>query len=91
MKLERFHKTIKGDAIRPAAPQSEQEARRVVASYVEHYNSVRLHSAIGDVTPNDVLAGRQKAIGAARDPRDEKLARARELRAQVRAAEKAVA
>jgi transposase InsO family protein len=87
-KLERFHKTIKGDAIRPAAPQSEQEGRRVVAEYVEHYNGVRLHSAIGYVTPNDVLADRQKAIWAARD---EKLARARELRAQRRAAEKAAA
>lgn len=87
-KLERFHKTIKGDAIRPAAPQSEAEARRVVAEYVAHYNGVRLHSAIGYVTPNDVLADRQKAIWAARD---EKLARARELRAQRRAAEKAAA
>jgi transposase InsO family protein len=81
-KLERFHKTIKGDAIRPAAPQSEAEARRVVAEYVEHYNGVRLHSAIGYVTPNDVLADRQKEIWAARD---EKLAHARELRAQRRA------
>lgn len=87
-KLERFHKTIKGDAIRPAAPQSEADVRRVVTEYVAHYNDVRLHSAIGYVTPNDVLADRQKAIWAARD---EKLARARELRAQRRAAEKAAA
>lgn len=86
-KLERFHKTIKGDAIRPAAPRSEAETRRVIADYVEHYNGVRLHSAIGYVTPNDVLADRQQAIWAARD---EKLARARELRAQ-RRAEKAAA
>lgn len=87
-KLERFHKTIKGDAIRPAAPHSQQEARRVIADYVDHYNGVRLHSAIGYVTPNDVLADRHDAIWAARD---EKLARARELRAQRRAAEKAAA
>jgi putative transposase len=50
-----------------------------VGQYVEHYNSVRLHSAIGYVTPNDVLAGRQEAVWATRD---DKLARARELRAQ---------
>jgi transposase InsO family protein len=81
-KLERFHKTIKGDAIRPAAAQTRQEAERVIAKYVEHYNGVRLHSAIGYVTPNDVLAGRQASIWAARD---EKLARAREERAQRRA------
>ena len=36
---------------------------------------VRLHSAIGYVTPGDMLAGRQKEIQAARD---QKLAAARE-------------
>jgi transposase InsO family protein len=82
-KLERFHKTIKGDAIRPAAPRTLQEGVRVIANYVDYYNGVRLHSGIGYVTPNDVLAGRQEAIWKARD---EKLARARELRAQRRAA-----
>jgi transposase InsO family protein len=86
-KIERWHKTVKGDGIRPAAPQSREEGLRVVGAYVAYYNGVRLHSAIGYVTPNDVLAGRQKAIWAARD---EKLARARELRAQRRAT-KAVA
>jgi putative transposase len=60
-KLERFHKTIKGDALRPASPASLEEARAVVARYVEHYNGVRLHSAIGYVTPNDWLAGRATA------------------------------
>jgi len=49
-KLERFHKTIKGDAIRPAGPSSLDEARAVVARFVDHYNSVRLHSAIGYIT-----------------------------------------
>jgi transposase InsO family protein len=86
-KIERWHKTIKGDGIRPAAPQTREEGLRVVSQYVEHYNAVRLHSAIGYVTPNDFLAGRREAIWAARD---EKLARARELRAQRRAT-KAVA
>ena len=84
-KLERFHKTLKGDAVRPAAPRSLAEARRVIDDYVQHYNGVRLHSAIGYITPKDVLAGRQNEIWAARD---EKLARARELRAQRRAAQK---
>jgi transposase InsO family protein len=81
-KIERWHKTIKGDGIRPAAPQTREEGLRVVGGYVEHYNGARLHSAIGYVTPNDFLAGRQTAIWAARD---EKLARAREQRAQRRA------
>lgn len=82
-KIERWHKTIKGDAIRPADPQSREAAVRVVDRYVTHYNGVRLHSAIGYVTPNDFLAGRAAAI---HDARDEKLARARGARAARRRA-----
>jgi transposase InsO family protein len=82
-KLERYHKTIKGDAIRPASPASLDEARAVVARFVEHYNGVRLHSAIGYITPNDFLAGRQRAIWA---ERDRKLEEARETRRTRRAA-----
>jgi putative transposase len=80
-KLERFHKTIKGDAIRPASPACLEEARTVVARYVEHYNAVRLHSAIGYVTPHDLIAGRAAAIWA---DRDRKLEAARALRRQRR-------
>jgi len=76
-KIERWHKTLKGDAIRLASPQSPEQARAVVGRYVEHYNAVRLHSAIGYVTPNDVLAGRAEAIFA---ERDRKLEAAREQR-----------
>jgi putative transposase len=76
-KLERYHKTIKGDAIRPAAPASADEARAVVSRFVDHYNSIRLHSAIGYIAPNDLLAGRQQAIWA---ERDRKLEAAREVR-----------
>ncbi len=87
-KLERWHKTLKTNAVRPAAPQSLQEAQRVVGGFVEHYNSVRLHSSIGYITPNDFLAGRQKQI---LEERDNKLVRARELRAQRRQAIKEAA
>ena len=80
-KIERWHKTMKGDAVRPAAPATLDEARRVVARFVEHYNGKRLHSAIGYVTPNDVLAGRAKAIWA---ERDRKLEAARATRAERR-------
>lgn len=76
-KLERYHRTIKTDGIRPSAPSSADEARNVVARFVEHYNGVRLHSAIGYITPNDFLAGRSKEIWA---ERDRKLAEARERR-----------
>jgi putative transposase len=42
------------------------DARRLVAEFVTHYNTVRLHSAIGYVTPADKLAGREKAIWSER-------------------------
>ena len=42
-----------------------------------HYNSIRLNSAIGCITPKDMLAGRQAEIHA---PRDRKLAEARKQR-----------
>jgi hypothetical protein len=41
--------------------------RRLVAGYVAHYNNVRLNSAIGYITPKDMLAGRQQEIHAERD------------------------
>jgi putative transposase len=82
-KLERWHGSLKRECIRPAAPQSVDEARRRVAVYVEHYNHVRLHGAIGYVTPIDKLAGRERAIWEARDA---KLTAARERRAAARQA-----
>jgi putative transposase len=81
-KLERCHKTIKG-AIRSGQPSTLEEARALVTRFVEHYNTVRLHSAIGYITPADFIAGRGKAIWAERDRR---LEAAREVR-RVRRAE----
>jgi len=49
----------------------------LIKEYVEHYNTKRLHSAIGYVTPQDKLDGNEKEIFEARDA---KLAVARELR-----------
>jgi transposase InsO family protein len=76
-KLERYHRTIKGECIRPGTPLSLEDARRLVARYVEHYNTARLHSAIGYITPADKLAGRELEIFAARD---RKLDQARQSR-----------
>jgi putative transposase len=82
-KIERWHKTIKSDAIRPGQPATLDEARALVARWVEHYNTVRLHSAIGYITPADFLAARGPAIWAGRDS---KLEAAREARRVRRAA-----
>jgi len=76
-KLERFHKTIKGECIRPKTPLSVDDARRLVTEYIEHYNTVRLHSAIGYIAPADKLGGREKKIFK---ERDRKLEAAREQR-----------
>jgi len=80
-KIERWHKTLKGDCIRVQVPLSLEEARRIVQDYVTHYNQVRLHSAIGYVTPQDKLLGNDVALLA---QRDRKLAQARERRKQLR-------
>jgi putative transposase len=48
-------------------PLSLEDARRQVEGYVEHYNNVRLNSAIGYITPKDMLAGHQQEIQAERD------------------------
>ena len=76
-KIERWHKSLKGECIRPGTPLSLEDARRLVQGYVEHYNNVRLNSAIGYITPKDMLAGRQQEIHR---ERDRKLEAAREQR-----------
>ena len=81
-KLERLNKTVKSEAIRPKTPLSLADARQVMTEYVAYYNAVRLHSAIGYVTPQARLEGRHKAIF---DERDHKLSEAREARRQARA------
>jgi putative transposase len=45
--------------------------------YVERYNNIRLNSAVGNITPKDMLAGRQQEI---QTEGDQKLEAARELR-----------
>lgn len=82
-KIERYHRTIKSQCIRPLTPLSLDDAKRGVEKFVIEYNTVRLHSAIGYVTPQAMLEGRQQAIF---DQRDRKLAEARQRRAETRAA-----
>ena len=76
-KIERWHGSLKRECIRPGAPLSAGDARRLVAGFVEHYNSARLHSATGYITPKDMLEGRAKLI---HEQRDRKLEQAREQR-----------
>lgn len=87
-KLERFHRTMKSECIRPNAPVSLEDAMRIVAYFVRHYNTERLHSAIGYVTPIDKLNGKAEEIFRVRD---EKLDAARVARKLEREAQFAAA
>jgi putative transposase len=76
-KLERYHRTIKGNCIRVNTPLSLDDAQRLIIDFVGHYNNSRLHSAIGYIAPKDKLEGRAETILA---QRESKLAAARETR-----------
>jgi putative transposase len=82
-KKERWFGALKRQCIRPGTPLSLEEARRLVARFIEHYNTVRLHSAIGYVSPADKLLGLEPVIHA---ERDRKLEEARRRRQQMRQA-----
>lgn len=80
-KLERYHKTIKNECIRPKVALSLEEARAQIADYIRYYNEERLHSSLGNIAPKDKMEGRDKHIFK---ERDKKLEAAREARKQKR-------
>ena len=79
-KLERWRQSLKSECIRPGTPLTLEDARRLIQGYFDYYNTVRLHSDIGFVTPQDMLAGRQAQIHAARDRKLEEARRLRQIR-----------
>jgi len=81
-KIERWHKSLKGECIRPGTPLSLGDARRLVEGYVEHYNNVRLNSATCYITPKVMLAGRQQEIHAERAGKLEAARKHRQIRRQ---------
>ena len=76
-KIERWHRTIKSECIRPGVMLSLDDARAVVNEYIRHYNEPRLNSAIGYVSPKAKLEDREKRMFKERDA---KLEAAREAR-----------
>lgn len=77
-KLERWNRSFKVEGWRPGLVQTVEQARALTEKYVKYYNEVRLHSAIGYVTPKDKLEGRAEEIW---QRRDEQLENARKNRA----------
>ena len=76
-KQERFHGSLKSESLNHKHLVDFEYAQKVIDTYVDGYNNVRLHSAIGYVTPHDMLVGRAPAIQA---ERYQKLKDARERR-----------
>ena len=63
-KLERWHYSIKGEAIPTAYPTWLEQAHRLVAEYVQQSSSVCLHTALSYVAPMDFLNVRTSQIWA---------------------------
>jgi len=85
-KLERFHRTLKEQAIRTKTPLSLEDAKRVAGEFIDHYNQVRLHSGIGYIAPADRLANRHVTIFQQRDQKLELARQKRKLKRQQLAA-----
>jgi len=61
-KIERYHKSLKQECLRPYSPVDQEDAERIITNYIQDYNNVRLHSAVGFVPPMLVLKGKDKAL-----------------------------
>jgi len=59
-KIERFHGTIKSEAIRKQSYLSSKDARIQIAEYIRIYNEKRLHSSLHYLTPKDVFEGKME-------------------------------
>jgi putative transposase len=83
-KLERYHRTMKHECIRPRSPVSLDDAKRIVGDFVGYYNNSRLHSALGSITPLDKLSGKEDQIFLSRNQKLEAARQKRKLaRSQV--------
>jgi len=78
-KIERFIQTCKNESIRKKSAIDLDDLKEHVLSYIERYNTQRLHSSLGYVTPQDKLLGYEPEIFKRRKI---KLQRARENRRQ---------
>jgi putative transposase len=79
--VERLWRTVKYEYVYLWRPEAVPVLAAGLKTYFRFYNEVRLHSAVGYVTPKDRLLGNDDAIHA---ERDRKLAEARERRKQLR-------
>lgn len=85
-KVERFYQTCKNEFVRRTSFLSMDDLEKQLANYIEIYNNSRLHSALGYITPMDMLLGRRDQIFK---ERRQKLERARQERISQRIAKAA--
>jgi putative transposase len=78
-KIERWHKELKTECIRPSPPSSLKDAKEQISRFIHEYNHVRLHGAIGYVTPKTKLDGLEGEVFARRDKKLEEARIAREI------------
>jgi len=60
-KLERYHRTIKGE-IYLLPYEMPGELKEAVKAFIEYYNYQRYHEGLGDVTPYDAYTGRHLEV-----------------------------
>lgn len=60
-KLERYHRSIKQE-VNQVPYEFPGQLERAIADFVDYYNYLRYHMALGNVTPADVLYGRREQI-----------------------------
>ncbi|MDP7202453.1 MAG: integrase core domain-containing protein, partial [Dehalococcoidia bacterium] len=60
-KLERYHQTIKRD-VNQVVYEVPSELGMKTDRFVEYYNHHRYHTALGNVTPVDVLTGKRETV-----------------------------
>ena len=66
-KLERFHRSIGIECLNTKSFISIEDARDNIKKYIEFYNTTRLHSALGFLTPVIFLMGNPKEHFKIRD------------------------
>jgi transposase InsO family protein len=61
-KIERFHRTLEEECLQVQSMISFDDLCHQIQTFVEHYNTKRLHSAIGYLPPMEVLMGRAEEL-----------------------------
>lgn len=76
-RMERFHRSLRQEGLSDKELVNQLRAKDIIAAWIHHYNTERLHAALSYLTPEDYLLERQEER---KRQRREKLKRGRKLR-----------